>query len=147
MPARLGAAGRREEVRPRAFSPPLLGNVTADKEGTALAPFNPQREDWHRPFLVYVMRPGAGDEGPFAAEHANEPEVETSRRVAPMAGAAATRTLHPQLGYRLRDNGSYAGSWKPQAQCRPSVKSITVQKWTSAREALEERLRKILRGM
>ncbi|MBX7554188.1 DUF6368 family protein [Streptomyces sp. NPDC004232] len=38
--------------------------------------FNPQREEWRRPFLVYVMGPGAGDESTFEAEHADEPEVE-----------------------------------------------------------------------
>ncbi|MFF7046532.1 DUF6368 family protein [Streptomyces massasporeus] len=73
---RLGVEDRREEDRRKPFPLPLLGNISADKELTDLVGFNPQREDWRRPFLVYLMGPGVGDESIFEAEHADEPEVE-----------------------------------------------------------------------
>ncbi|MEU0389029.1 DUF6368 family protein [Streptomyces chartreusis] len=73
---RLGVEDRREEDCPKPFPLPLLGNTSADEEFTALVGFNPQREDWRRAFLVYLMGPGVGDEGIFEAEHADEPEVE-----------------------------------------------------------------------
>ncbi len=43
----------------------------------ALVGFDPRREDRRRPFLVYLMGPGVGDENVFEAEHADESEVET----------------------------------------------------------------------
>ncbi|MFM9556591.1 MULTISPECIES: DUF6368 family protein [Streptomyces] len=53
-----------------------LGNASADEELTALVGFGPQREDRDRPFLVYLMGPGVGDESIFEAEHEDEPEAE-----------------------------------------------------------------------
>ena len=35
-------------------------------------------DDRRRPFLVYLMGPGVGDETTFEAEHADEPEVEAA---------------------------------------------------------------------
>ncbi|MFF2522616.1 DUF6368 family protein [Streptomyces liangshanensis] len=46
-------------------------NVPAERLGVE----NGQEEERHRPFLVYVMGPGAGDKSLFEAEHADEPEV------------------------------------------------------------------------
>ncbi|MER7983853.1 DUF6368 family protein [Streptomyces sp. NPDC095817] len=40
--------------------------------------FNPQCEDWRRPFLVYLAGPDVGDKSIFQAEHADEPEVEAA---------------------------------------------------------------------
>ncbi|MFI8243626.1 DUF6368 family protein [Streptomyces sp. NPDC085866] len=74
---RLGVEDRREADWRKPFSPPLLSNTSVDEELRALAGFNPQGVDWHRPFLVYLMGPGVGDEDIFEAEHADEPEVET----------------------------------------------------------------------
>ncbi|AKJ08649.1 hypothetical protein ABB07_00915 [Streptomyces incarnatus] len=73
---RLGVEDRREENRRKPFPLPLLDGTTEDQALTALVGFNPQREDWRRPFLVYAMGPGVGDESTFEAEHADEPEVE-----------------------------------------------------------------------
>lgn len=73
---RLGVDDRREEDWQKPFPLPLLGNASADEELKALVGFNPQREDGRRPFLVYLMGPGVGDESIFEAEHADEPEVE-----------------------------------------------------------------------
>ncbi|MFJ6573374.1 DUF6368 family protein [Streptomyces sp. NPDC091292] len=56
------------EVRPGSFDV----NVPAERLGVE----DRREEDWHRPFLVYLMGPGAGDESIFEAEHADEPEVE-----------------------------------------------------------------------
>ncbi|MEV5469948.1 DUF6368 family protein [Streptomyces griseoincarnatus] len=74
---RLGVEDRREEDWREPFPLPLLGNTSADEEFSALVGFNPQPGDWGRPFLVYLMGPGVGDENLFEAEHADEPEVET----------------------------------------------------------------------
>ncbi|MFE6455898.1 DUF6368 family protein [Streptomyces cinereoruber] len=54
----------------------LLGDGPTDEGLAALVGFDPWREDPHRPFLVYAMGPGVGDETTFEAEHADEPEVE-----------------------------------------------------------------------
>src|SRR4051812_5568337 len=66
---RLGVQDRREEGWRKAFPVPLLGNSIGDEELTALVGVNPQREDGGRPFLVYVMGPGVGDESILDAEH------------------------------------------------------------------------------
>ena len=73
---RLGVEDRREKDWRQAFPLPLLGSHSRHGDLTALVGFNPQREDWRRPFLVYLMGPGVGDESIFEAEHADEPEVE-----------------------------------------------------------------------
>ncbi|MDX2605623.1 DUF6368 family protein [Streptomyces caniscabiei] len=73
---RLDVEDRREEDWRKPFPLPLLGNASADEELTALVGFNPQRDDGGRPFLVYLMGPGVGDESTFEAEHADEPEAE-----------------------------------------------------------------------
>ncbi|RMI89443.1 hypothetical protein BIU87_30895 [Streptomyces sp. ZS0098] len=74
---RLGVEDGREEDWRKPVPLPLLGNTSADEELSALVGFSPQPEDWGRPFLVYLMGPGVGDENLFEAEHADEPEVET----------------------------------------------------------------------
>ncbi|MFF9143089.1 DUF6368 family protein [Streptomyces albogriseolus] len=75
----------------------LAGNTSADEELSALVGFNPQREDWCRPFLVYLMGPGVGDENLFEAEHADEPEVEAILGFRPThavnVGACANREI------------------------------------------------------
>lgn len=73
---RLGVADGRTEDWRKPFPLPLLGETGSDEELKALVGFNPQREDRRRPFLVYLMGPGVGDEGVFEAEHADQPEVE-----------------------------------------------------------------------
>ncbi|MEU4044447.1 DUF6368 family protein [Streptomyces antibioticus] len=83
MPAeRLGVEDRREEDRREEdrrtpFPLVLSGNAPSDEALNALVGFHPQREDWCRPFQVYLMGSGVGDENLFEAEHADEPEVET----------------------------------------------------------------------
>ncbi|NEA83261.1 hypothetical protein G3I30_30390 [Actinospica acidiphila] len=74
---RLGVEDGREEGWRKPVPLPLLGSTSADEELPALVGFSPQPEDWGRPFLVYLMGPGVGDENLFEAEHADEPEVET----------------------------------------------------------------------
>ncbi|MGA5078330.1 DUF6368 family protein [Streptomyces griseoincarnatus] len=74
---RLGVEDGREEDWRKPVPLPLLGNPSADEELSALVGFNPQPGDWGRPFLVFLMGPGVGDENLFEAEHADEPEVET----------------------------------------------------------------------
>ncbi|MGW0846776.1 DUF6368 family protein [Streptomyces sp. NPDC002787] len=56
---RLGVEDRREEDWRKPFPLRLLGDTGADEELTALVGFNPQREDWGRPF----HRPAAGAGG------------------------------------------------------------------------------------
>jgi len=73
---RLGVEDRRGEDRRKPFPLPLLADTFVDEKLTALVGFNPQREDRRRPFLVYLMGPGVGDEDTFEAEHTDEPEVE-----------------------------------------------------------------------
>jgi hypothetical protein len=73
---RLGVEDGREEDWRAPFPLILLGNTAADQELRALVGFNPLHADWRRPFLVYLMGPGVGDESIFAAEHADEPEME-----------------------------------------------------------------------
>ncbi|GLW55596.1 DUF6368 family protein [Kitasatospora phosalacinea] len=73
---RLGVVDGREEDRREPFPLPLLGGTAVDDGLAALVGFDPQREDRHRPFLVYLMGPGIGDEDVFTAEHEAEPEVE-----------------------------------------------------------------------
>ncbi|WP_185893584.1 DUF6368 family protein, partial [Streptomyces sp. WAC08241] len=66
--------GATEERKP--FPLPLLGGAVVDEGLAALVGFDPRREGRCRPFLVYVMGPGAGDESLFEDEHADEPGVE-----------------------------------------------------------------------
>ncbi|WP_406389647.1 DUF6368 family protein [Streptomyces sp. NBC_00887] len=73
---RLGVEDGRMEDWRKQFPLSLLGKTSSDEELKALVGFNPQREDRRRPFLVYLMGPGVGDEGVFEAEHADQPEVE-----------------------------------------------------------------------
>ncbi|MFC8448952.1 DUF6368 family protein [Kitasatospora sp. NPDC057223] len=73
---RLGVEDRRGEDRRKLFPLPLLGGAFGDEGLVDLRGFDPRREDWHRPFLVYLMGPGVGDEDIFEAEHEDEPEVE-----------------------------------------------------------------------
>ncbi|MET8975153.1 DUF6368 family protein [Streptomyces sp. NPDC004539] len=75
---RLGVEDEREEDWRRRFPVPLLAGTPADEGLRALAGFDPRRVDQHRPFLVYLMGPGVGDEDTFEAEHADEPEVEAA---------------------------------------------------------------------
>ncbi|QNP66284.1 DUF6368 family protein [Streptomyces genisteinicus] len=60
--------------RGRAWPRPLLGGLP-DGALAALAGPGPGHEDPRRPFDVYLMGPGVGDEGIFEAEHADSPEV------------------------------------------------------------------------
>src|SRR6478752_1583159 len=55
---RLGVEDGRGDDRRKPFPLPLLGRTSVDEELTALVGFNPQGEDWRRPFLVYLMGPG-----------------------------------------------------------------------------------------
>lgn len=71
-------ASRFDEKRPGFFdvNVPVERLGVEDRREVALAGSNPQREDWRRPFLVYLMGPGVGDETTFEAEHVDEPEAE-----------------------------------------------------------------------
>ncbi|MEO3826312.1 DUF6368 family protein [Actinomadura sp. B10D3] len=51
-------------------------NVPVERLGIEAAGLDAQEVDGCRPFLVYLMGPGVGDESIFEAEHADEPEVE-----------------------------------------------------------------------
>ncbi|MFJ5831419.1 DUF6368 family protein [Streptomyces sp. NPDC093089] len=80
---RLGVEDGRDGDWRKTLSFPHPGGTAADEELRALAGFDPRREDRRRPFLVYLMGPGVGDEGIFLAEHADEPEVEVALGFAP----------------------------------------------------------------
>ncbi|MFF8406178.1 DUF6368 family protein [Streptomyces sp. NPDC014846] len=69
---RLGIEVRREEDRRKPFPLPFLGNTTAGLVLTPLVGSDEQRLDSHRPFDVYLMGPGFGDESLFEAEHEDE---------------------------------------------------------------------------
>jgi hypothetical protein len=75
---RLGVEGGWAPDRRKPFPLPLLGapSVAGGEELTDLVGFNPRREDGRRPFLVYLMGPGAGDESLFEDEHADQPGIE-----------------------------------------------------------------------
>ncbi len=73
---RLGVEGGWVGDRRKPFPLPLLGGAVVDEGLAALVGFDPRREGRCRPFLVYVMGPGAGDESLFEDEHADEPGVE-----------------------------------------------------------------------
>ncbi|MFF7614346.1 DUF6368 family protein [Streptomyces lavendulae] len=73
---RLGIQDERDGNWRKPSPLPLICGNSADEELTALVGFIPQREDWRRPFHVYLMGPDVGDEDIFEAEHADEPEVE-----------------------------------------------------------------------
>ncbi|MER6627481.1 DUF6368 family protein [Streptomyces sp. NPDC000987] len=64
----VGLSSHFEERRPWFFDV----NVPAERLGVQ----DKREEDSRRPFLVYLMGPGVGDESLFGAEHADEPEVE-----------------------------------------------------------------------
>ncbi|WP_324785184.1 DUF6368 family protein [Streptomyces sp. H51] len=64
----VGLSSHFEERRPWFFDV----NVSAERLGVQ----DDWKDDSHRPFLVYLMGPGVGDESTFEAEHADEPEVE-----------------------------------------------------------------------
>lgn len=51
-------------------------NVPVERLGVEAAGLDAHEADGRRPFLVYLMGPGVGDESIFEAEHADEPEVE-----------------------------------------------------------------------
>lgn len=61
--------------------------------------FNPQREDWSRPFLVYLMGPGVGDESLFDAEHADEPEVEAILGFRPTHAVNVSACANREIDY------------------------------------------------
>ena len=65
-----GLASRLDEQRPGFFDL----NVHAERLGVE----DGRDDDRRRPFLVYLMGPGVGDETTFGAEHADEPEVEAA---------------------------------------------------------------------
>ena len=65
----IGLSSRFDEERPGFFDI----NVPVERLGVE----DSRAEDRRRPFLVYLMGPGVGDETTFEAEHADEPEVET----------------------------------------------------------------------
>ncbi len=65
-----GLASRLDEQRPGSFDL----NVHAERLGVE----DGREDDRRRPFLVYLMGPGVGDETIFEAEHADEPEVEAA---------------------------------------------------------------------
>ncbi|MFJ9454016.1 DUF6368 family protein [Kitasatospora sp. NPDC101447] len=72
---RLGVEDTRDAERrhPYPLPLPLLGGLQpADERLAALVGFDPQREDWRRPFHLYLMGAGAGDDDIFADEHADE---------------------------------------------------------------------------
>jgi hypothetical protein len=62
------------------FEQPRVGyfdvNVPVERLGIETTGPDAQEVDGRRPFLVYLMGPGVGDESIFEAEHADEPEVE-----------------------------------------------------------------------
>ncbi|MEV7152353.1 DUF6368 family protein [Streptomyces sp. NPDC093084] len=51
-------------------------NVPVGRLGMDTATLDATEVDGRRPFLVYLMGPGVGDESIFEAEHADEPDVE-----------------------------------------------------------------------
>ncbi|MFF7382448.1 DUF6368 family protein [Streptomyces griseoluteus] len=51
-------------------------NVPVERLGVEAAGLDAHEADGRRPFLVYQMGPGVGDESIFEAEHADEPAVE-----------------------------------------------------------------------
>ncbi|MFJ6938981.1 DUF6368 family protein [Streptomyces sp. NPDC101132] len=64
------------EVGREPFPSPGFGGATLNEELMALFGSDPRPAAEHRPFLVYLMGPGAGDEDVFAAEHEGEAEAE-----------------------------------------------------------------------
>ncbi|MFI8104284.1 DUF6368 family protein [Streptomyces sp. NPDC086023] len=58
------------------FPTPGFGGATLDEELMDLFGSDPRLAAEHRPFLVYLMGPGAGDEDVFEAEHEGEAEAE-----------------------------------------------------------------------
>ncbi|MER7582210.1 DUF6368 family protein [Kitasatospora sp. NPDC097691] len=69
---RLGVEDTRGTDR-RPPYPPLPGGLQpADERLAALVGFDPRREDWRRPFYIYLMGAGAGDDHIFESEHADE---------------------------------------------------------------------------
>lgn len=64
----VGLSSHFEEKRPGYFDV----NVPAERLGVE----DRREADRRRPFLVYLMGPGVGDEDTFEAEHLDEPQVE-----------------------------------------------------------------------
>ncbi|MFE0463296.1 DUF6368 family protein [Kitasatospora sp. NPDC058965] len=75
----LGSSAWFEEKRPGGYDL----NVFADRLGAAV----PGGVDGRRPFLVYVMGPGIGDEKTFEAEHTDGPDLE------PLIGFSPTHAV------------------------------------------------------
>ncbi|MET8541066.1 DUF6368 family protein [Kitasatospora sp. NPDC004799] len=74
---RLGIEDSRDEDRREPYPLSLLGGERpADESLAALVGFDPARVDRRRPFDVYLMGAGVGDEDVFEAEHADEPGIE-----------------------------------------------------------------------
>ncbi|MEU3552784.1 DUF6368 family protein [Streptomyces fragilis] len=75
---RLGVEGRWDPDWRKPFPLPLLGapSVSEGEEFTDLMGVDPRRLEGHRPFLVYLMGPGVGDERLFEDEHADQPDIE-----------------------------------------------------------------------
>ena len=126
---RLGVEDRREKDWRKSLRLPRLGNAIADAELTALVGFNPQREDWRRPFLVYLMGPGIGDESTFEAEHADEPEVEATLGFRPTHAVNVSACCRRRED-RAKDPGLFVES--TCEECGDSVTRDRPVRWCSA---------------
>ncbi|WP_189921250.1 DUF6368 family protein [Kitasatospora xanthocidica] len=73
---RLGIEDTRDPDWRKPYPLPLLAGQPTDASLAALVGFNPRREDRRRPFDVYLMGAGAGDESIFESEQAEEDEIE-----------------------------------------------------------------------
>ncbi|MGQ5580879.1 DUF6368 family protein [Streptomyces sp. ECR3.8] len=136
---RLGVEDGREEDWRKPVPLPLLGNTSADEELSALVGFSPQPEDWGRPFLVYLMGPGVGDENLFEAEHADEPEVDTILGFRPThavnVSACANREIdHVATACWPPLSWTSSGAWpKPNCWTDRHRSSLAFQEWWGSR--------------